>query len=78
MTPEEKALNLCQSFGVTTLFADDCNNGVTLPLRIAKKCAHIAVDEILAELECAYNGEPITTNEHKEYWKQVKQEIENL
>ncbi len=45
---------------------------------LIKKCAIISVDEILNELECAYNGEPITTNEHKNYWKEVKKEIENL
>lgn len=44
----------------------------------AKQCAIIEVDEILNELECAYNGEPITTNEHKNYWKELKKEIELL
>ena len=36
MTPKEKALSLCQQFGSTTKFAEDCNEGKTLPLRIAK------------------------------------------
>lgn len=81
MTPKEKALKLCQSFGMTTLFAQDCNGGVTLPLSIAKKCAIIAVDEILS-LKVENDCKEWKDNQHywysAEYWIQVKLEIEKL
>lgn len=79
--PKEKALELCQKIGVTTLFANDCNDGITLPLRIVKKIALIAVDELIEstlygiDLDL-YEGQ---YNENcKEYWQQVKQETHNL
>lgn len=75
MTPKEKALKLCQSFGVTTLFAQDCNGGVTLPLSIAKKCAIIAADELIRE--CTNFFEAISNNRRK-YWEEVKKEIIKL
>lgn len=83
MTPKEKALTLCQSFGMTTFMDEECNDGVTLPINIAKKCALIAVDEIL-QINW-YHSEPMffddLANEFKEksvYWNEVKQEIEKL
>ena len=69
MTPKEKALKLCQAFGITTLFAQDCNGGVTLPLSIAKKCALIAAKEVVDN--CNYS-------EDKNYWVAVIAEIEKL
>ena len=72
MDPKEKALRLCQKFGSTTLFAEDCNNGYTLPLRIAKICATIAVDEIIEALDKSL------INADVEYFKKVKTEIQNL
>ena len=71
-TPQEKALELCQSFGNTTLFAEDCNDGYTLPLRVAKLCALIAVDEILS-IKSVYHDYTLS-----DYWEDVKQEIEKL
>lgn len=47
MTPKEKALTLCQSFGQTSLNDEEFNEGFTLPKHIAKKCAIIAVNEII-------------------------------
>lgn len=84
MTSKEKAFKLCQKFGAVTMFSDD-NEGYTLSLENAKKCALICVDEIL-------KTEPNTlvkTTEKKdgvevqfkwliEYWDEVKQEIEKL
>ena len=77
MTPKEKALNLCQKFGMTTLFSEDCNNGYTLPLRVAKQCALIAVQEIINSNP---HSNPFNTDVYPtmEYWLKVKQEIENL
>ena len=40
----------------------------------AKECAIIAVDEILKAVESDW----IFMEKRKEYWKQVKKEIENL
>lgn len=40
---KEKAIELCQKFGTTTM-RTNCNDGYTLPLEIAKKCALIAVE----------------------------------
>lgn len=70
MTPKEKALQLCQKFGTTTLFAEDCNNGYTLPLRVAKLCANIAVDEVLKA--------HLYDEEENHYFIEVKKEIEKL
>ena len=78
MTAQEKALSLCQQFGVTTKFAEDCNDGKTLPLRVAKLCAMITVDEILNELVSSYFKDKGTFTRQKEYWQQVKNEIESL
>lgn len=74
MAPQEKALRLCQAFGKTTLFADDCNDGISLPLRVAKLCAIICVDELINEEKMWKNGEPNPDY----YWQQVKAEINKL
>ena len=74
MTPKKKAKEI-----FTRMYnAYDALNKYPMCFDTAKQCALIAVDEILKELDCAYNGEPITTNEHKQYWQQVKSEIEKL
>jgi hypothetical protein len=78
MTSKEKALKICQEFGRTTLFAKDCNEGYTLPLRISKLCGHIAVDEILNELIPADFKDGQTYMNLKAYWREVKAEIEKL
>lgn len=73
MTPKEKALKLCQQFGVTTLFAEDCNDGRTLPLRVAKQCALIAVNEILITISSIDNS-----GYEQQFYENVKQEIDSL
>jgi hypothetical protein len=70
MTPKEKALDLCQRIGVTTLFADDCNGGVTLPLRVSKLIA------ILLVLEIENYG--LRDIADVSYWADVKKEITQL
>ena len=72
MTPSEEALDLCQQMALTTRFTD-CNNGVTLPLEIAKKCALIAIQKVLQNLEAAYPVEAQWMRLQK-----VKTEIEKL
>jgi len=88
MIPKEKAIELVAKF-TSQWFGNSIESNIWMINNIkeygiydqfytAKECALIAVDEILQELECSYNGEPITTNEHKNYWQEVKQEIEKL
>lgn len=62
MTPKEKAEQLVYKF-------DDAMEFAT-PQRFAKECAIIAVDEILSA--------HLFDLDEKEYWQQVKTEIENL
>lgn len=73
MTPEEKALELFNK-----MYNVDCNDDAdSMQYSHAKKCALIAVDEIINELIELSNGE--FTFIHKvEYWNQVKHEIEKL
>jgi hypothetical protein len=66
MTPQEKAKELVYKFDDTMEFST--------PQRFAKKCALIAVDEILDSLDYDY----ILFKQQSEYWKEVKQEIEKL
>ena len=73
---KEKALELCQKFGRTTLFTD-CNEGYTLPLEIAKKCALIAVDEVRCEIRDFDNTDGYAQS-RMDYLDEVKQEIEKL
>jgi hypothetical protein len=64
MTPKEKAEDLVDSF-----LRDGYD--VVMHTRLAKRCALIAVDEILKR------NEPIQGH-FWDYWENVKQEIENL
>ncbi len=63
MTPKQKALEL-----VTKYYGH-----FTSYISIAKKCALIAVDEILNVIIGSYDYEL-----EKKYWQEVKQEIEKL
>jgi hypothetical protein len=62
MTPKEKAIELVYKF-------DDAMEFAT-PKRFAKQCALIAVEEILSA--------HLFDEDEKEYWQQVRTEIENL
>ena len=65
MTPKEKAKEL---------FLKDHNLWIFGNSNMAKQSALIAVDDII---NCTKNGLG-TTKFSKEYWQEVKQEIENL
>lgn len=65
MTPKEKAKQLVDRMHLIN------------SIKIAKKCALIAVDEIINELVKLSNGE-FTFIIEVEYWQEVKQEIGNL
>lgn len=63
MTPKEKAKELVNKYWITDfdIYEEEC-----------KKCALIAVDEILNAIN------PFGQMLGKEYWQEVKQEIEKL
>jgi hypothetical protein len=76
MTPKEKAIELYNKFlnpsGDTYLYG-------MLEHESAKECALIAVEEILESLGYKkLSDSPYTTLEARQYYVQVKQEIENL
>jgi len=72
MTPKEKAKQLYNKFNphclVKNFYGDDVEVAST------KQSALIAVDEII---NCTKNGLGLTKYS-KEYWQEVKQEIEKL
>lgn len=72
MTPKEKALELvelyCQLLSIRSY--ENKNK--------AKDCALIAVDEILNFLNELFTEDYLANLLEKQYWEQVKTEIENL
>ena len=89
MTPKEKANQLVNKFSsyvptkISYLeFGGDDNDFKTIVIE-SKKCALIAVDEILnitclKDLDLDYNKYYNDKSEFKNYWIEVKQEIEKL
>jgi hypothetical protein len=70
MTPKEKAEELIYKFNIIDAFLID-----------TKQCALIAVNEIIKELDEILEGDERTSSGVYylwEYYKEVKQEIENL
>jgi hypothetical protein len=84
MTPKEKAQELVKSFEpmvnpymgsgmLSNTYDDDAI------LWQSKKCAMIAVDEILNNFGLTCNGQTFFTEYRAvEFWKEVKQEIEKI
>jgi hypothetical protein len=76
MTPKEKAIEIYDNFYLLQQSATD-ENGVwfisALNKGLAKKCALIAVDEIIDLLWNTHN----TENQYR-FYKEVKTEIEKL
>ena len=75
MTPKEKAEELVIKFYDTFTISWEYDNWV-----MARECALIAVDEVLKTntLENRNCGFITLCEKHKEYWQEVKQEIELL
>ena len=71
MTPKEKAEEL-----VLKYLRVDNNTKEWFNTHIAKQCALIAVDEILEVI--IFNKYDDKYWEEEEYWKEVKQEIEEI
>jgi hypothetical protein len=85
MTPQERAIDLIDKYHlkVNVRYTQDSNPAVmngAMTVNSSKQCALIAVDEIIS-LGLLSNS-PIKHNAiadvHKEYWQQVKTEIQNL
>ena len=80
MTPKEKANDLFNKYFSELRFPSDCEGCMQCVDRcgnmvaVAKKYSLIAVDEII---ECVGNGLG-TTKFSKEYWQQVKSELQSL
>jgi hypothetical protein len=72
MTPKQKANSLCMKFLIQT--TTDIPYGINKT--IAKQCALIAVDEIIASNPIAFDEEDNCIA--KQWWKEVKKEIELL
>jgi hypothetical protein len=69
MTPKEKAEKLCYLYQ-----GDFEKDTLNMSWTMAKKCALIAVDEVLDASLYSYDEMSI----YVIYWQKVKQEIENL
>ena len=77
MTPKEKAQELVVKYSikVEVFFTEDSIPRIVnaqMRLELAKQCALIAVDEILAVTSESYDID------HINWWQEVKQEIEKL
>ena len=78
MTPKEKAEKLFNKFIIIDDLSDSTGNSLYFNAH-AKQCAIVAVDEILEALGYkSLSDSPYTTLEARQYYVQVKQEIENL
>jgi len=81
MTPKEKANKLCMRFLIQT--TTDIPYGINKT--IAKQCALIAVDELIESFNSIYDASIRNIEKYsgakygmKDYWDDVKQEIEAL
>jgi len=72
MKPEEKANKLCMRFLIQT--TTDIPYGINKT--IAKECALIAVDEIIASNPIAFDEQDNCIA--KQWWQEVKTEIEKI
>ena len=78
MTPKEKAQELYQKFSdqIPANTCGDISEFIVVYERVTKKCALIAIDEVLNDDWFIPNSEDLLAR--KEYWEEVKQEIINL
>ena len=76
MTPKEKAIDLIADF--YDIKSNEPDYG--MEREMAKKCALIAVDEILNIIPCyeEYGSNGWVLIDNSEYWEEVKKEIEKL
>tara|TARA_R110000868_G_scaffold118340_1_gene313921 strand:+ start:274 stop:498 length:225 start_codon:yes stop_codon:yes gene_type:complete len=74
MTPRDKAIELVEQFMEHTVEWDNVKEVAFDSEFHAKKCALVAVDELIKEQEKYNNGSFYPSK----YWQEVKQEIEKL
>jgi hypothetical protein len=74
MEAKEKALQLCQKFGYLGIKWEQTNH-YTLKLENAKQCALICVDELIQQ---CHDYRDIDLGASKDYWQEVKKEIDLL
>ncbi len=84
MTPKEKAINLVDSYRIILINEDtECGNEILCSV-IAKKCALIAVDEILnlnhpyLIVHKSFEDNVMEDMTQEYYWKQIKHELKKL
>jgi hypothetical protein len=78
MTPKDKAKELFDLFGTTIAERVDVDGFICNTEHI-KKCALIAVDEIVKEIQCnEFDFQSNVPMSVYTYWKNVKKEIEQL
>ena len=78
MTPKEKAFELAHKFRLLEIRTSE-NSYMMISMADAKQCALIAVDEIREALIYGkLDDSPYTSLEARQFYLQVKQEIENL
>ena len=80
MTPKEKAFELAHKFRLLEIRTSE-NSHIMISMADAKKCALIAVDEILNINPFSFYDKRFHLDrikEYEKYWKEVKQEIEKL
>lgn len=79
MTPQEKAVELVDKFARIDGYVDSIDLS---KCEFEKKCALIAVDEILELTKRPtynpFNWNEVTEVRYDKYWTEVKQEIERL
>jgi len=80
MTPEEKAIELVDKMGFSTMHTIDNTSGQSTAIyknQYAKQCALIAVQEIILSNP---HSNPFNTDVYStmSYWQEVKTEIEKL
>ena len=71
MTPEEKAEELVNR-------VSECGEDNEMYIETAKKCALIAIDELILSTCVSSRVQSDFINYDRQYWQEVKQEIENL
>ena len=79
--PEEKAIELVDKMGFSTMHTIDNTSGQSTPIyknQYAKQCALIAVEEIINANGLHPNDTDYDYNKAEVYWEQVKTEIEKL
>ena len=84
MTPKEKAFELAHKFRLLEIRTSE-NSHMMISMADAKQCALIAVNELIESFNSIYDASIRNIEKYsgakygmKDYWQEVKQEIEAL